>query len=654
MSQRSNKPVIDKAIRYIAGRQEVDGGFKSLSSPSPSFEGAITYQTVFAPALVLGCLAQIDSPKNIKIRQNLADFLLRQKSPHWSFNYWTVDSPQRKTHSYPDDLDDTFCALVGLYLHDPDLIDQDTLVNVVRLLLATETKPGGPYRTWLVSGDSKKVWLDVDLAINCNVAYFLKLTGNSLPTLQEFMEKNLQPKKLESPYYPDSYPILYYLSRTYDGPQLDKLREAASKLSVELVDKKPLKAALLLSSRLRLGLREGTKELVEFLHSSQLPNGSWPAEAFCLDPARDGRTYYNGAAALTTAFAAEALSLYDESNRQSDGSNVVHTDRVVDSHVGAVLKQVESYYSSVSPVIAKNAHPIVSQLSAGRNGAEIIGLPYHFNKVFKQTLPELRSQVLADLSLANLYGWIAYTVYDDFLDDEGRPELLSVANVSMRQSLRYFASAVPVCPPFQDFVYQTFDTIDAANAWELENCRYEVVDGELKLGALPKYGHLEKLAERSLGHALSPLAILCLEGVMPDSPDFRQVQKALKCYLIAKQINDDAHDWQKDFSKGHLTWVVCVILREAGVKPGKYKINDLLPKLQRQFWHHSLKSVCKEMGARSQRGRQELAKITILPSPNILTDLLAGIDLSITDTLNKQRQAKDFLKSYQRLSSDGT
>lgn len=649
MQQRSNKPIIAKAVQYIAGQQEVDGGFKSLSSPSPSFEGAITHQTVFAPALILSCLAKVDSPKSHKVRQLLADFLLKQKSPHWSFNYWTVDSPQRKTHPYPDDLDDTFCALVGLYLHDSELIDQDALVNVVRLLLATETKPGGPYRTWLVSGDSKQVWLDVDLAINCNVAYFLKSTGNPLPTLQGFMEKSFQPKKLESPYYPDLYPILYYLSRAYDGSQPDKLRKMIRGIAI---DPEPLKAALLLSSRLRVGIREGSEDLVELLRSSQLPDGSWPAGAFCLDPARDGKTYYNGAAALTTAFVVEALSLYDESF-ESHESEVDHSDRVIDGHVNEVLKQVETYYSSVSPVIAKNAHQVVGQLSKGRNGAEIIGLPYHFNKIFKQTSPELRRQVLADLSLANLYGWIAYTIYDDFLDGEGRLELLAVANVSMRQSLQYFANAVPVCPPFQDFVYQTFDTIDAANAWELENCRYEVLDGEIKFSALPRYGRLEKLAERSLGHALSPLAILCLEGIMPDSPDFRQILKALKYYLIAKQINDDAHDWQKDLSKGHLTWVVCTILQEAGIKPGKYKLDDLLSKLQRQFWHHTLKAICKEMSARSQRGRQELIRAKILSSPNILTDLLDGIDASIEETLSKQRQAKDFLKSYQRSSSPG-
>lgn len=598
------------------------------------------------PALMLGALSRVETPTNKKITNGLADFLLQQKSPNWSFNYWAVGSPQNKTMPYPDDLDDTFCALIGLYSHNPDLIDQVTLVSVVRLLLATETKPGGPYRTWLVSDNSKKVWLDVDLAVNCNVAYFLKLTGNPLPTLQEYIENNFAFKKLKSPYYPNAYPILYYMARAYDGEQSDGLRKIIRELTLDLTSKSPLKAALMLSCCLRLEVNEGVDELVRFLRSAQQADGSWPAEAFCLDPALNGKTYYCGASALTTAFVVEALALYDEVNNRATGSVQVRASGRIDGKLQAVIKQVQDYYVKTSPLIARNAQPILTQLSQGRNGTEIVGLPYQFNKIFQQTQPEIRKQVLADLSMANLFGWIAYTIYDDFLDDEGDTKLLSVANVSMRQSLHYFAAAVPICPQFQDFVLNTFDKIDAANAWELENCRCEVVNGELKLKALPKYGRLEKLAERSLGHALSPLAIMCLEGVLPESPQFKQIHKSLKQYLIARQLNDDAHDWQKDLSNGHLTWVVRTILQEAGIGPGTYNLDDLLPKLQRQFWHHSLKSVCKEMTVRSQRGRQELSNVKILSSPNILTDLLDGIDKSIEDTLAKQRQAKDFLKSY--------
>lgn len=635
----------------MAGQQEANGAFKSLSSPKPSFERAITYQTVFVPALILGSLAQINTPTSRRVSKGLVKFLLTQKSPHWSFNYWTVDSPQRQTMPYPDDLDDTFCALIGLYLHNPDLIDQSALVNVVRMLVATETKPGGPYRTWLVSGDSKKNWLDVDLAVNCNVSYFLRLTGSPLPTLQEFIKNNCKLRSLKSPYYPNHYPIFYYISRAYEREKLKDLKVLSKKLLIKTEDLTPLKAALLLSSLLRLGVDESVDQLVEFLKSSQHKDGSWPPEAFCLDPSRNGKLYYNGAAALTTAFAVEALSLYDQSISRLTLTRANHSTVTQDPRTRQTLKKIEGFYASISPLVAKRAQPLIKQLSSGRNGAEIIGLPHRFNQAFKQTTPDVRRWVLDDLSLANLHGWVAYTIYDDFIDGEGQTDLLPVANVSMRQSLQHFADAVPACPPFKELVYQTFNTIDAANAWELENCRFSVKNGTIKIKSLPRYGRLNKLAERSLGHSLSVLAILCLEGVMTDSPDFKRIQKAFTHYLIAKQLNDDAHDWQEDLRKGHITRVVCVILNEAGIKPGSYKIDELMPKLQRQFWHNSLKSVCREMVKHSRWGLQELSGVGVISSSNILKDLLDGIEASAEETLAQQRQAKDFLKSYQKSSS---
>src|SRR5690606_14252011 len=113
------------------------------------------------------------------------------------------------------------------------------------------------------------VWLDIDLAVNCNVAYFLELAGSPLPTLQKFIENNCKLKSLKSPYYPNHYPILYYMSRAYEDDQSGSLKEISKKLLLEPEDLTPLKAALLLSSLIRLGMDESVSQLVEFLKSSQ-------------------------------------------------------------------------------------------------------------------------------------------------------------------------------------------------------------------------------------------------------------------------------------------------------------------------------------------------------------------------------------------------
>ena len=60
--------------------------------------------------------------------------------------------------------------------------------KVTEILLSTETTVGGPYRTWLVPPDSEPVWLDVDIAVNSNVAYFLTLLAVTLPKLSRFID----------------------------------------------------------------------------------------------------------------------------------------------------------------------------------------------------------------------------------------------------------------------------------------------------------------------------------------------------------------------------------------------------------------------------------------------------------------------------------
>src|SRR5882762_7259741 len=107
----------------------------------------------------------------------------------------------------------------------------------------------------------------------------------------------------------------------------------------------------------------------------------------------------------------------------------------------------------------------------------------------------------------------------------------------MRRSLALFFAALPKDHDFQAFVEQTFDTIDSANAWELAHCRFPASEQTITITQLPDYGNLAKLAERSLGHTLSPLAILAASNVPIAAKDFTQTQKALRHYLIARQLN---------------------------------------------------------------------------------------------------------------------
>jgi hypothetical protein len=237
--QREIQNSLNRGLAYLVAVQRPDGGFDSFSSPSASrFEQAFTYQTTFVPSLILAALNGLQTP----VRQRLADYLRDQRSPLGSYNYWAKDSPQRRLQPYPDDLDDTCCALIGLVLNGTALEPAD-LAAFVKLLVNAEVRPGGPYRTWLVPTDSAAVWRDIDLAVNANVAYLLSLVSQPLPNLTAFIEAAVRKEQLRSPYYASAYPLIYYLSRAYQGPLTGKLLAATDRLPRRTA-RTPLEVAL--------------------------------------------------------------------------------------------------------------------------------------------------------------------------------------------------------------------------------------------------------------------------------------------------------------------------------------------------------------------------------------------------------------------------
>lgn len=652
------RAAVDDAIRagleYLAGQQLRDGGFASYSSSSAKpFRPDITYKTTFTASLILSALADAEVPGAAGVRARAAGFVRAQAGPQGSYNYWAKRVKERRSLPYPDDLDDTFCALAALYSHDPAMVDASVLARATKLLLATESAVGGPYRTWLVSADSEPIWLDIDIAVNANVAYFLTLLESPLPKLTSFLDDAVRAGvgKLRSPYYPSAYIPAYYIARGYNGRQQSELikilRGLLERAGTEL------ETALCVSSLARLGVTTGLDKAIGVLLDAQGVDGAWPVAAFCLDPALDGQAYYNGAPALTTAFVLEALQLHSRTSNEPGSLVEKHGARLSSGNDAVILKMAEDQCRSLGPDLRAAIRKLLRLIAKSKNGPEITGLASSFRESLEKPPRRLPNDFVEKLGLANLYGWLAYTIYDDFLDEEGKPELISVANVAMRRSLDNYFQALPSDTAFHRLVRQTFDTIDSANAWELAHCRFAVRGKRLVVGTLPGYGNLSKLAERSIGHALSPLAVLAAAGQGPDTAAARNLLKAFRHYLIARQLNDDAHDWPEDLQNGHITAVVARLLAEMKIKPGEHAIDDLLSAGRPQFWRSTLPGVCQLMRRHVRLSRQALKAAAVLKPDNAVARLLDNLDKSIDDTLAQQGQAETFLKHYRRPAKKG-
>lgn len=635
-----------QGIEYLTAQQLEDGNFLSYTSTDPhDFRSAVPLHTNFIPALILTALQDIKNSEINQIKQKLATFLLSQKSEHYTFSYWSNDEPQ-KPSSYPDDLDDTFCALAGLYTHDPEFLTPKALAAVTKILLATETTVGGPYRTWFARADSKQEWLDVDIAVNANIAYFLSLIASPSPALISYIEHSIADNTLSSPYYPPLYPIAYYISRAYKGPFASKV---VKQLQIALTASKPsmLEYALATNALMNFGVMDSVVEDgIEKIIMGQKSDGSWPAAAFCVDHYEKTQTFYTGCDTLTSALCLEAITKYQnllKTSRRPKKSERIKKPSNEQHIKDKVLATAHQACQHIRPPLQNAMLGFFSQIAEGRHGREIMAFAALFNEALQ---PSRASQDTAiQLGAANLYGWTAYIIYDDFLDDEGDPMLLPIANIALRLSFENFLTAT-TSTEFAQFVRRTFDTIDTANAWELSHCRFNAHKKSITIKELPDFDDLSQLANRSLAHGLGPLGILVHNGMGPDSPNFQAVHTAIKHYIIAKQLNDDLHDWREDFGRGHITYVVRTILQELNIQSGSYKFAELMPTMQHHFWYTTLNTICAEMKHHIQLSKEALHNVTSLNQKNIIAQLIESIEKSVNDTLTAQAQTKEFLENF--------
>lgn len=596
------------------------------------------HKTVTAAALMLSALTAVKQESAYTVRERLVSFLLLHKNQYWVFSD-TLTTPNE-----PPNLDTTFCALIGLYLHDPTIITTDVLAYATKLLIAAETQVGGPYKTSLNPSQIDEE-PSIDTAVNANIAYFLSAISNPLPNVTDTMEKAIISGQFTSQRYYSPFIPIYFMARAYQGPLKDRLIAHVQNLHTTHT-LSGLEHGLVAISLLRLGVAaKDVQPHIDSLLALQHDNGSWEA-ASLHKGGRKSPYDTTDSPSLTTAFALEALALYEQSLAKPVATPV----KTPSLHIDPEFRQQVS--AKVRQDCEKISHPLhtylmdyVENFITNTHSPEIIGLAYLFSQTLKQPLADT-DELLCQLGALNVYSWAAYTIYDDFIDEEGEPLQLSIANVVMRMAYSQYLILTASNPELENIVSQTFNTIDTANAWEVANCRFEVYGNTITLQRLPDYGDLGQLANRSLAHALGPLVVLVKNGYATTSKDFQVIFTALKHYIIAKQLNDDMHDWQEDFQRGHITYVVRTILSELHFQNGAYTFADLQPVMQKHFWYHTLNTICDEMQHQLELSRNALAETTSLESDTVIDKLLNNIDSSIQVTRAKQTQTIQFLTYF--------
>ena len=659
--KRQNKSEILKllnhGVAFLLREQQKDGSFLSYSTANKrNFKNAKTYHSVFIPALILSSLSALNETAALNdIKGKLAKLLLGQKSEHWSFNYWVRGSDEAKVMPYPDDLDDTFCALSALYLYNPELTAPEVLAKVVMLLTYVEEKEGGPYRTWFVPASAEPVWKDIDLAVNSNIAYFLSLQDVTLDNIIKLVEEKIDKNDYVSPYYPSFYPVIYFISRFYSGEKKDKvINFLLSKKDNNWKWQNPLNTALVVSSLLNLEYSPPELEKsINYLIKSQ-KNGAWKPYAFCLDPAIKGKKYYAGSSALTTAFCLEALSKYSKGTKdhQKTKTRKAAADYDAKKMYYAIIKETQGQIQKLSGTLKKDALRALNQNLKSDKDRQIVLMPYFFKCSLGKRGKEISDSFIVNLGLANLYGWMAYTIYDDFLDNEGDPKLLPAANVFLRELTTIFNDLLPEEIGFRDFFRELMDKLESANNWEVNYCRMKTAKSRSKNIRIPIYDTAARLSDRSLGHALGPAAILFSLGYDSRSPEIRDLMEFFSNYLAARQLDDEAHDWEEDLKAGRINAAVSCLLRKAKEKdiftPGRtsYKEGNEIDYLRELFWYEVMPLVCENMLLFLKRAEEALERIEIISDKFVLKNLLERIERSAQKSIKERGETVSFLRTY--------
>jgi hypothetical protein len=367
-----------------------------------------------------------------------------------------------------------------------------------------------------------------------------------------------------------------------------------------------------------------------------------------MDPTLDGKTHYAGSSALTTAFCLEALATYQQALAQK----VIHTTADEEIIYGKVVNRVEDVFSLFEKEFRQKAASLIKALLDRKEGRQIPLIPYYFAQTMRGRKNEIDDDLLVQLGAANMLGWIAYTIYDDFLDDEGDPAMLSIANVAHRELTVIFESLFVVNNGFRAFYRTVMDRLDETNAWEVSKCRVSVVDGVFngKHCKLPRYGNYERLAWKSFGHALGPLAILFSLGYAWDSVEVKYLANFFEHYLIAKQLNDDAHDWEDDLKRGHLNPVVTQLLEKVYATHIQGRkdvvIQTILPQMQKIFWKEVIVAVCELVFNHTKQARIIFKKSNVIDNPGYLEEILVVYENVAKKVLHEREQSFQFVESY--------
>lgn len=579
-------------------RTALNRAIKALGTVS---EHDIQTRTLFENAFVLSLLPP-DKPMLTNVRARLAKHLHKKLTPPW------IEKGE---------LCEVFAVLTALWHYDPTLITGEKLAHAIQRLIASEAHIGGPY-------NNKE--RNITIADNIHIALFTRLVAKPLPNVDTYFRRIITKNQFGTT--KNACGTIYLLNKIYANQELADYIARHWQQKEWNTPQRQAVALIILRGNLH---PSAVKQALLALCRAQETSGFWNKESLL-----QTKQCHVNSNITTTALIVDALSSY----QQRPSSITPSLQKRHNTVMNIVSQQCELY----SETIRSSITPFITQIRHDKN-YEITLLPYLFAKALVAPIQITEAQHTT-LGLANTYGWIAYTIYDNFLDEEGVPAQLPVANIAMRASLDCFREVFPINNNFQNYIRKVFAEMDEANAWEIKYCRFKVQAHTILITELPKYGDCAVLSARSFAHALAPMAILAY--CLPNNSHVHYVETAFRHYIIAKQLNDDLHDWQKDFQVGQASYAVTAILRDLRIQPGTHDHDALLSSMQKRFRRTTMQTLCRKILHHIKKSRQALEKSGLLRPTNDVYELFSNLELSVHHSLDIHKKTQTFTSNMKK------
>ena len=539
------------------------------------------------------------TPELARIRGRLACRLQRQLSASWV----------EQGNAY-----EVFSVLIALWQYQPVYVTGEHLAATLRRLIAAERAVGGPY--YFENADA--------IPVNAQIAIFMRLVAKPLPNVDAFLAQAVADGRFGGT-RSSRADLIYLLAQAAATPKLiDYVKDHWTRKSWQT----PLRIATALT----------------LLHRSAPPPLVHHALAVLCDQQRNGLwedCALTATAGQSTTFVTTAIVIGVLTRHQPQARTTTIRFRKRQKTIISAACRTFAHYAEP---LRSSAIDTVTHVGSADKDFEITQLSILFADALK-TPTTLTERQHTKLGLASLFGWVAYTIYDDFLDSAGTPAKLPVANIAMRTSMDYFRSALPAHAAFVRYAADSFSMMDEANAWEVEHCRFAVHGKEVTIGELPRYGQRTILATRSYAHTLAPMATLWERAYSSRPINTCHIKTAFTHYLIARQLSDDLHDWAEDIEAGQASYVVAAILRDMRVKPGVYRLSDLLPAMQKSFRRTVLPKVCEHILRHAALSRQEFQKSGLLHTDNNLYALLDRLEVVAQYSLDMRNKSFTFYEA---------